>query len=222
MIKAHVISDLELHEAEWANPIDETLPDCDLVFINGNNGILRRSMVFAETICKKYPHVQVDHSGQYVFPGDIEEFSSTFFPGMLPSINKVIIEHLLFNKVINVFGSSAKRFLLLKNYDISDISITVIQNKINSYFNKNCAYNLGAVLCSDFRVYNEFYQREIFIKKPKFIILEIIERNFYKWSNIYKDLSVNKILSNSQFPADMNAALGNGVVSLIVQIPEKL
>lgn len=59
MIKAHVISDLALHEAEWANPIDETLPDCDLVFINGNNGILRRSMVFAEAICKKYPHVQV-------------------------------------------------------------------------------------------------------------------------------------------------------------------
>ena len=89
-----------------------------------------------EKIINEYPHVQVDHSDQYVFPGDMEEFSLTFFPGMLPSINKVIIEHLLFNKVINVFGSSAKRFLLLKNYDISDTAITQIQNKINS-----CSYD---------------------------------------------------------------------------------
>ena len=31
-----------------------------------------------EKIINEYPHVQVDHSGQYVFLGDIEEFSSTF------------------------------------------------------------------------------------------------------------------------------------------------
>ena len=99
------------------------------------------------------------------------------------------------------------------------------QNKINSYFNKNCAYNLGAVLCSDFRVYNEFYERKIFLSKPKFIILEIIERNFYRWSNIYKDLSVNKmktfkykylgldllLANNFQFNSFNNVKQNNGV-----------
>jgi hypothetical protein len=51
---------------------------------------------------------------------------------MLPSITKVIIEHLVFNKVVNVFGSATRRFLLLKNWDISEAGITTIQNKINS------------------------------------------------------------------------------------------
>lgn len=59
MIKAHVISDLYLYDNEWADPIDETLPECDIVFVNGNNGSVKRSMLFAETLCKKYPSVQV-------------------------------------------------------------------------------------------------------------------------------------------------------------------
>lgn len=59
MIKAHVISDLYLHDNEWADPIDETMPECDIVFVNGNNGVFRRSVLLAETICKKYPDIQV-------------------------------------------------------------------------------------------------------------------------------------------------------------------
>jgi hypothetical protein len=59
MIKAHVISDLNLYDNEWADPIDETMPECDIVFVNGNNGIFRRSVLLAETICKKYPDIQV-------------------------------------------------------------------------------------------------------------------------------------------------------------------
>ena len=52
---------------------------------------------------------------------------------MLPSITKVIIEHLVFNKVVNIFGSATKRFLLLKNWDISDTGIATIQNKIKAF-----------------------------------------------------------------------------------------
>jgi hypothetical protein len=59
MIKAHVISDLYLLENEWADPIDETMPECDIVFVNGNNGVVKRSILLAETICKKYPEIQV-------------------------------------------------------------------------------------------------------------------------------------------------------------------
>ena len=59
MIKAHVISDLYLYDNEWTDPIEETMPECDIVFINGNNGIIRRSVFLAETICKKYPEIQV-------------------------------------------------------------------------------------------------------------------------------------------------------------------
>jgi hypothetical protein len=59
MIKAHVISDLNLCDNEWADPIDETMPECDIVFVNGNNGVFQRSVLLAETICKKYPDIQV-------------------------------------------------------------------------------------------------------------------------------------------------------------------
>lgn len=59
MIKAHVISDLYLYDNEWADPIDETMPECDIVFVNGNNGVFKRSVLLAETICKKYPDIQV-------------------------------------------------------------------------------------------------------------------------------------------------------------------
>lgn len=58
MFKAHVISTLDLYDNEWADEIDETLPECDIVFIAGNNGTAKRSMLFAETLCKKYPDVQ--------------------------------------------------------------------------------------------------------------------------------------------------------------------
>jgi len=85
-----------------------------------------------QKIINEYPHVEVDHADQYIFLGDIDYFCSTFFPGILPSITKVIIEHLVFNKVVNVFGSATKRFLLLKNWDISDTGIDTIASKINT------------------------------------------------------------------------------------------
>lgn len=54
MTKIHVISDLFLSFNEHSDE-DEILPDADLVIINGNIGHLKRSMLYAETLCKKYP-----------------------------------------------------------------------------------------------------------------------------------------------------------------------
>lgn len=58
MIKVHVISDLLFYYNEFADPIDETIPECDLVIIVGNLGYIRRSMLYTETLCKKYPNTQ--------------------------------------------------------------------------------------------------------------------------------------------------------------------
>ncbi len=58
MIKVHVISDLDLGFNEFTDPIDETIPDVDLVIINGNIGNLKRSALYAETLCLKYPNIQ--------------------------------------------------------------------------------------------------------------------------------------------------------------------
>jgi hypothetical protein len=58
MIKVHVISDLDLGFNEFTNPVDETMPDVDLVIVNGNIGNLKRSALYIETLCLKYPDIQ--------------------------------------------------------------------------------------------------------------------------------------------------------------------
>ena len=66
MIKVHVISDLFLGFNEFANPEDEVLPEVDLVILNGNIGHLKRGMLYAETLCRKYPETQfVYNLGEY-------------------------------------------------------------------------------------------------------------------------------------------------------------
>jgi len=58
MIKIHVISDLFYGFNEFSDPIDETIPDVDLVIINGNIGHIKRGMFYAEKLCLKYPDIQ--------------------------------------------------------------------------------------------------------------------------------------------------------------------
>lgn len=55
MFTVHLISDLNLDFNEFSIS-DESLPDVDLVIINGNIGHLKRGMLYAETLCKKYPN----------------------------------------------------------------------------------------------------------------------------------------------------------------------
>ena len=57
MIKIHVISDLFLEFNEFSLE-EETIPDVDLVVINGNIGQIKRAMLYVETLCKKYPTTQ--------------------------------------------------------------------------------------------------------------------------------------------------------------------
>jgi len=58
MATIHIISDLFLGHNEFSQS-EENIPDVDLIILNGNIGDLKRSMLFAETLCKKYPDSQV-------------------------------------------------------------------------------------------------------------------------------------------------------------------
>ena len=58
MIKIHTISDYYLRFTEFTTDVDETLPECDLVIIVGNMGYIKRSMIYAEYLCRKYPEKQ--------------------------------------------------------------------------------------------------------------------------------------------------------------------
>lgn len=61
MANIHIISDLNLGFYEQTNPEDEVIPaDCDLLVVNGNVATTpKRSMLFVETLCNKYPDIPV-------------------------------------------------------------------------------------------------------------------------------------------------------------------
>ena len=58
MINVHVISDYYLGFNEFTTTIDEDLPESDLVIVVGNMGLIKRSMLYVEHLCKKYPAKQ--------------------------------------------------------------------------------------------------------------------------------------------------------------------
>ena len=58
MIKIHTISDYYLGFTEFTTEVDETLPECDLVVVIGNMGLIKRSMMYVEYLCRKYPEKQ--------------------------------------------------------------------------------------------------------------------------------------------------------------------
>ncbi len=76
-------------------------------------------------------------------------------------------------------------------HDPGNGTLNGFQKRMNDFFGKNVSYNLGAVLSSDFKVFNELYENKFFEKRPNFIILELAERRFHHWLNLYQDL-VNK------------------------------
>jgi hypothetical protein len=68
MANIHIISDLNLGFHEHTNPEDEVIPaDCDLLVVNGNVATSpKRSMLFVETLCNKYPDIPVIYNlGMY-------------------------------------------------------------------------------------------------------------------------------------------------------------
>jgi hypothetical protein len=77
-------------------------------------------------------------------------------------------------------------------HDPGNGTLNGFQKRMNDFFSKNVSYNLGAVLSSDFKVYNELYQKRYFDKRPNFIVLELAERRFHHWLTLYQDLVQKK------------------------------
>ena len=68
----HIISDLNLNFNEFTPKTEETIPDVDLVILNGNlSNHLKRSMLYAEYLCEKYPRTQ------FVYNIGLSEFASS-------------------------------------------------------------------------------------------------------------------------------------------------
>jgi len=73
MIKVHLISDLFLEFNEFSSAEDETMPDVDLVVLNGNIGHVKRGFLYAETLARKYPNIEFVYN-----LGERERYSDTY------------------------------------------------------------------------------------------------------------------------------------------------
>jgi hypothetical protein len=104
MTKIHVISDLNLGFNEFSTE-EELIPDVDLVIFNGNLGLMKRGMLYVETLCRKYPSTQFVYNGGQTeyhaacpkFIGELDEslsmrkFSNASWPSNLHWSKKSMI-----------------------------------------------------------------------------------------------------------------------------------
>lgn len=66
MTRIHVISDLNLGFNEHTDIVDTSVPDVDLIVLNGNIGMLKRSMLYAETLANRYPEIPIVYNLGYI------------------------------------------------------------------------------------------------------------------------------------------------------------
>lgn len=118
MIKIHVISDLFLGFNEFSDQ-DENIPDVDLVILNGNLGMMKRGMLYAETLCKNHPDTQ------FVFNGGETEYHYT-----VPKIIGELDESMALRKFgnptwpKNLHWSKTRQLITLRNNLQVDILCT--------------------------------------------------------------------------------------------------
>jgi hypothetical protein len=53
--------------------------------------------------------------------------------------------------------------------------------------------NISSMGCSGFQVFNELKMYGYFTKTPKFIIIEVVERNLGAWINLYEQIKLKQI-----------------------------
>jgi hypothetical protein len=86
----------------------------------------------------------------------------------------------------------------IKNPKIIFIGDSFFNDPFLSYqqglsFNFERSLNIGYMGCSGFQVFNELKTHGYFTEIPKFIIIEVVERNLEAWVNLYEQLEMNQI-----------------------------
>jgi len=84
VFSCHLISDLFYFETERFKDEDITLPDVDLVVINGNIGSGKKSMQYAELLCSKYPEIAFVYNPGFTeaYIGNLLKSDDEFFNGI--------------------------------------------------------------------------------------------------------------------------------------------
>lgn len=122
MFTVHVISDLNLQFNEFTPESDKSIPDVDLVVLNGNIGTMpKRGQLYVEELCTKYPTTQFVYN-----PG----FSELYPPGFIPkskygneifnAIKARTTHNKFWPKNLHCFPEESKR-IVLRNGHVVDV-----------------------------------------------------------------------------------------------------
>lgn len=163
MTTIHVISDLFLGFNEFSTE-DENIPDVDLVILNGNIGHIKRSMLYAETLCKKYPSTQ--------FVCNLGETELYY------SVNKSLNET---RSALEFRKNSNATWPNNLHYNYLESKIITLRNGYK--FDIMCAYGFPKIYS-----YNIDWNETVWAKKYPMKI----ESND-NWNNIYKPKEVSNV-----------------------------
>jgi hypothetical protein len=71
--------------------------------------------------------------------------------------------------------------------------------------------NIASAGCSGFQVFNELKMYGYFIKLPKYIVIEVVERNFVRWTNLFDQIERNETKSVPYTYYGLDFILGNNL-----------
>jgi hypothetical protein len=88
----------------------------------------------------------------------------------------------------------------MKNPNILFIGDSFFNDPFLSYqqglsFNFERSLNISSMGCSGFQVFNELKTHGYFTETPRFIIIEVVERNLISWVNLNEQIEMNQVKS---------------------------
>jgi len=78
-------------------------------------------------------------------------------------------------------------------------------------YNFNSSMNLSSVGCSGFKVFNELKDHGYFTTLPKIIFMEVVERNFSAWSDLFEQIETNEFKTKPYYYCGLDFVFGNNI-----------
>lgn len=102
----------------------------------------------------------------------------------------------------------------IKNPDILFVGDSFFEDPFLSYeqslsFNIPLSMNISSMGCSGFQVFNELKTHDYFTKAPKYIIIEVVERNLYTWVNLFDQIKLKQLKTKNYNYFGLDLLFGN-------------
>lgn len=102
----------------------------------------------------------------------------------------------------------------IRNPEVLFIGDSFFDDPFLSYFdglshNFSSSMNIASAGCSGFEVFNELSENGYFTVMPKFIVIEIVERNVYNWSELFEQIERKRLKTMPYNLMGLDLLLGN-------------